>query len=347
MWASWAQSVCSRFEERTQEETLHQERCARRAAWDLAKKFTRSKIRTRQRSSLLLNPRRRRRLLQNYWRNESSWLILELQCTCWAKKDLSSAETDTLRRSRTTTVVTASGEVQTNEEAQVYVHDLDLFVTVQLLDDTLAVLSLGKLCEENGYSYERSKRFKTTADQKWEGNFLQNGKFRTSFCSWIVVKFWYQIFFYIATAGFIKCFFESRTTAKWRASTRRPARFKKKHNKNKKESNNQATGDRLRDLPGWLQEFTDNIEDTETPVLADVPQDSESERSAKVVSKFLETQYLYSLPKRPKLRSMLANQDDKGSLQKTHWWCSTSSNWVRWLDNSRSHSPQRGRWISE
>ena len=29
-------------------------------------------------------------------------------------------------------VVTANGEVQANEEAQVYVHYLDLFVTVQL-----------------------------------------------------------------------------------------------------------------------------------------------------------------------------------------------------------------------
>ena len=38
-----------------------------------------------------------------------------------------------------TTVVTANGEVQTNDEAQVYV--LDLFVTMQLLDDTAAVLS--------------------------------------------------------------------------------------------------------------------------------------------------------------------------------------------------------------
>ena len=34
-------------------------------------------------------------------------------------------------------MVTANGEVQTNEEAQVYVHDLELFVTVQLLEDTL------------------------------------------------------------------------------------------------------------------------------------------------------------------------------------------------------------------
>ena len=50
--------------------------------------------------------------------------------------------------------VTANGEVQTNEEAQVYVRDLDLFVTVQLLEETPAVLSLGKLCEDHGYSYE-------------------------------------------------------------------------------------------------------------------------------------------------------------------------------------------------
>ena len=70
-------------------------------------------------------------------------------------KDLSSEELETLRRSSTpTVVVTASGEVQTKEEAQIYVHDLDLFVTVQLLEETPAVLSLGKLCEDHGCSYE-------------------------------------------------------------------------------------------------------------------------------------------------------------------------------------------------
>ena len=42
----------------------------------------------------------------------------------------------------------AYGEEQTNEGARVYVHDVDLFVTVQILEDTLAVLSLGKLCED-------------------------------------------------------------------------------------------------------------------------------------------------------------------------------------------------------
>ena len=49
-------------------------------------------------------------------------------------------------------VLTANGDVHTNEEAQVNVHDLDLFVTVQVLEETLAVLSLGKLCEDHGNS---------------------------------------------------------------------------------------------------------------------------------------------------------------------------------------------------
>ena len=35
-----------------------------------------------------------------------------------------------------------------------FVHDLNQFVTVQLLEDTLAVLSLGNLCKDHGYSCE-------------------------------------------------------------------------------------------------------------------------------------------------------------------------------------------------
>ena len=41
-------------------------------------------------------------------------------------------------------------KVDTNEEATVHVYDLDLFVTAQLLVDTLAVLLLGKICEDHG-----------------------------------------------------------------------------------------------------------------------------------------------------------------------------------------------------
>ena len=71
-----------------------------------------------------------------------------------SKKDLSNAEMDTLISCSPTTVITANGEVQTHEEAIVYVKELGIFLTMKVLENTPAVLSLGKLCDENGYSYE-------------------------------------------------------------------------------------------------------------------------------------------------------------------------------------------------
>ena len=51
-------------------------------------------------------------------------------------------------------------------------------------------------------------------------------------------------------------------------------------------SDEQAPGDCCRELPQWLEEFTDNLEDTDTPVPAHVSQDSGSEHPTKVVSQF-------------------------------------------------------------
>ena len=74
-----------------------------------------------------------------------------------SKKDLNSAEMNTLTKSCSPTIViTANGEVQTHEEATVYVKELDIFWTMKVLEDTPAVLSLGKLYDENGYSFDFS-----------------------------------------------------------------------------------------------------------------------------------------------------------------------------------------------
>ena len=54
---------------------------------------------------------------------------------------------------RPTTVITAKGEVQTHEKVTVYVRELDVLLTVRILEDTPTVLWLGKLCEDHGYSY--------------------------------------------------------------------------------------------------------------------------------------------------------------------------------------------------
>ena len=75
-----------------------------------------------------------------------------------SKKDLSKAEMDTLTKSCSPTIViTANGEVQTHEEATVYVKELDIFLTMKVLENTPAVLSPGKVCDENGYSYSMVK----------------------------------------------------------------------------------------------------------------------------------------------------------------------------------------------
>ena len=65
-----------------------------------------------------------------------------------SKKDLSNAEMDTLTKSCSPTIVITAKEVQTHEEAIVYVKELDKFLTMKVLENTPAVLSLGKLCDE-------------------------------------------------------------------------------------------------------------------------------------------------------------------------------------------------------
>ena len=56
-----------------------------------------------------------------------------------SKKDLNSAELDTLKKSCSPMIViSGNGEVQTHEEATVYVKELDIFLTMKVLEDTPA-----------------------------------------------------------------------------------------------------------------------------------------------------------------------------------------------------------------
>ena len=66
------------------------------------------------------------------------------------RKDLKSEELGTVTTSRIpTTDITATGEVQTHVEAKVYVMEWDIFLTLKILEETPAVLSLRKLCENH------------------------------------------------------------------------------------------------------------------------------------------------------------------------------------------------------
>ena len=143
-----------KFEDRSQEETEWQEQGAREAAWKLAKNVF--KLKEHERAAFFSSPENRC-LPASTLKPEEREFVVDSGASMHmiSKKDLSKAEMDTLTKSCSPTIViTANGEVQTHEEAIVYVKELDIFLTMKVLENTPAVLSLGKLCDENGYSYE-------------------------------------------------------------------------------------------------------------------------------------------------------------------------------------------------
>ena len=143
-----------KFEDHSQEETEWQEQGAREAAWKLAKSVL--KLKEHERATFF-SPSENRCLPASNLKLEEREFVVDSRASMHmiSKKDLSDAEMDTLTKSCSPTIViTANGEVQTHEEAIVYVKELDIFLTMKVLENTPAVLSLGKLCDENGYSYE-------------------------------------------------------------------------------------------------------------------------------------------------------------------------------------------------
>ena len=143
-----------KFEDRSQEETEWQEQGAREAAWKLAKSVLKLK---EQERATFFSPSENRCLPASTLKPEEREFVVDSGASMHmiSKKDLNDAEMDTLTKSCSPTIViTANGEVQTHEEATVYVKEKDTFLTMKVIENTPAVLSLGKLCDENGYSYE-------------------------------------------------------------------------------------------------------------------------------------------------------------------------------------------------
>ena len=134
------------FEDRSHEETERQQRCAQSKAWNLAKN------------------------IYTFYSPSEEWVLPVAETKApeerkfvvdsgasmhmVSKKDRNSPELETMRRPRSpTTVMTANGEVLTREEATVFVKELDFFVTVMLLEETPAALSLWNLCENHAKTY--------------------------------------------------------------------------------------------------------------------------------------------------------------------------------------------------
>ena len=147
-------SNAPQFEDRSQEETEWQEQGAREAAWKLAQSVLKLK---EQERATFFSLSENRCLPASTLKPEEREFVVDSGASMHmiSKMDLNDAEMDTLTKSCSPTIViTANGEVQTHEEVTVYVKELYIFLTMKVLENTPAVLSFGKLCDENGFSYE-------------------------------------------------------------------------------------------------------------------------------------------------------------------------------------------------
>ena len=226
--------------------------------------------------------------------------------------------------------------LQVRKHRQVHVHDLDLFVTVQLLEDTLAVLSLGKLCEEHGYSYK-----------------------------WPMVKspIWPQMGKYFCARRQIS-FFLSQDCLQARAQVRLPHRYRRTHRlllwvqqdhvtiltlehreteailqkSTKRKDNNEAT---IRVIGGFYRVVSkiQRCQHSQTLLMFQIRNVLRKWQPGSAVLKHISRKIeIARSASEPRLRGLFA-----GSA----WRSSTSGRKNRWLDNSRSQSSQWGWWISK
>ena len=203
-----------------------------------------------------------------------------------SRKDLSSVELETVRVSRMpTTVVTANGEGQTNAGATVYVKELDSFVTV-------ALLSLEKLCEDQGYAYEWTSGQKPqfiTHDRRIQCStenyvpiVVHDLSIDSSSSAIRSAPASLPQDFVIPTLRPTTTRSESMSSQVWRDPS---SESTETENTNINEDNEKERGDPLRDLPEWLHEFTENLVDERVPAYKDAPASSSRESASRPLRK--------------------------------------------------------------
>ena len=171
---------------------------------------------------------------------------------------------------------------------------------MHLLEDILAVVSLDKLCEEHGYTYEWTSGHKPHLTKNGKKILNITGNYVPLVVTW-TVEFQHELLLAIA---FARLFLTSSKC---------------------------ANCGNLQRGSCWKQRrvSSENLENVEMPAAANNSQESDSERPTKVVSKSRKYSF-FSITKRPKLRGLQSNQDYEDSSQKTHYRSGTSSRKVGW-----------------
>ena len=249
-----------KFEDRSQEETERQERCTRGDVWKLAKNIF--KLKVTEKATFYLPSDEWVLPAASTAKPEEREFVVDSGASVHvvSKKDLNSAELETMRISRNpTTVVTANGEVLTKEETTVFVRELDLFVTVMLLEDTPAVL----------YSENSAKITGIITIGPAVGNHISSKNGRKINCN--TAKY---VPFVLSTSSSTSSSStspssssqESVTLTEHPPSTRSDSMSKEVHgnvshgtaeteNPNKNDDNEEGRGNLSHDLPEWLQDF--------------------------------------------------------------------------------------------
>ena len=214
------------------------------------------------------------------------------------RKDLKTVELETVRVSESpTTVVTANGAVLTKEEATVYVRELDLFVTVMLLEDTLAVLSPGKLCEGHRYNSTWTSSQNPHPIKNGQKDRMQHSELRTIRCLWSNDKLFKLIFTY-----FSNIFIAGHVTPTEHPASTRSERMSE-----------EVRGNSSHDLPEWLEEFKENLVDDSVPEHRDASSSSHELLSEPRVKKWYPVSIAFLLTSEgPKLRYLLEDKNYEG-----------------------------------
>ena len=98
----------------------------------------------------------------------------------------------------------------------------------------------------------------------------------------------------------------------------------KTQNKNRKRDDRKKLDDPLADLPEWLEEFKENLVDTDLPASAHhSSRESDPEPPTKVATKSRKHSIYTHFPKDRNCEICKKDQNYKGSLQKTQWRSST------------------------
>ena len=191
--------------------------------------------------------------------------------------------------------------------------DTSLRSRSQSLRDSVTFLSLGKLYEDHWYSHESASEQKHSWPKRRRQLFAERTRsYLLLFKGYpsVLIAYRRQHRYCRKCLQQVQSKSEMTDKLQWTDTDH----IQKSETKTKKRDVSRDTDDYLRYLPKWLEECTDNLEDTEVYASAHISQDSHSERPTKVLSKSRKHSIFCHFPKEWNLGSLLTSQNDKDSL---------------------------------